>query len=462
MTRPVPRLLLVAGLVLAAALGGPAQARTRAAAAPSFGTGVPAFVVSAAPSTLTSAQYAGEPSLGLSWKSGHGLFMAGTATYKLRFDSRATPPTVTWSDVSSPYSVFNLDPILATDPTSGITLAGGDDGSCAVLSRSLDDGESWAPAMPCTGLVDHPTVGLGPFTATPPTGASGRTAAYLCQQYPTLNECSRSLDGGSTWSPGVVVRGCMGLFGHVKVAPDGTAYVPSNVCSASGDLFTGALGVGGFVSRDDGLTWTSYAIPGQLSPDRGFDPSVGVTTDGALVEAWTHNLDAHPFVAVSGDGARHWGTPVDLAATVNPPLTGSAFPTAVAGGPGRAAVAFLGTRHQPDKGSTYDDPKAVWDLYVATTYDGGATWTTTQVTSDPVQRGPISDGGVASTSGRNLLDFMDAGVTSDGRVVVGFADGCLASKGCTDPAAGPATSTEAWATVAYQATGRGLFAAGDT
>ena len=127
-----------------------------------------------------------------------------------------------------------------------------------------------------------------------------------------------------------------------------------------------------------------------------------------------------------------------------------------------AAVAFLGTRHVPDKGSAYDDPKAVWDLYVATTYDGGATWTTTQVTSDPVQRGPIADGGVAATDGRNLLDFMDAGVTSDGRVVVGFADGCLASKGCTEPGAGPATSTEAWATVAYQATGRGLFAAGDT
>jgi hypothetical protein len=424
---------------------------------PEFGVGDPAFTVSAAPAALPDANNAGEPSLGLSWKSGRGLFMAGTSTYKLSFDDHLQPPAVTWSDVSSPYSVFNLDPILATDPATGITLAGGDDSGCAVLSRSVDDGESWAASMPCTGLIDHPTVGLGRFAGTPPLGASGPTIGYFCQQYPSLNQCSRSLDGGSTWSPGVTVTGCFGLFGHLKVGPDGAAYVPSGTCVAGS-----ASGVGGFVSRDDGLTWTSYVIPGAVSPDRGFDPSVALTTDGTLVEAWSRNGDAHPVVAVSTGAVQHWGATVDLAATVSPPLTGSSFPTVVAGGPGRAAVAFLGTRHPPDKGlSPYDDPKAVWDLYVATTYDGGQTWTTTQVTTDPVQRGIIADGGLAATEGRNLLDFMDAGVNREGRIVVGFADGCLAAKGCTDPAADATTSTSQWATVAYQATGRGMFAAND-
>jgi hypothetical protein len=334
------------------------------------------------------------------------------------------------------------------------------------MSRSVDDGESWTAAMPCTGLVDHPTVGLGPFAGPAPAGSSGKLAAYFCQQYPDLNQCSRSLDGGQTWSPGVVVRGCIGLFGHVKVAPDGTAYVPSNICSASGDLFTGALGVGGFVSRDNGLSWSSYAIPKAVSPERGFDPSIATTTDGTVFESWTRDKEAHPMVAVSRDGARHWTEGVDLAGTVSPPLVGTSFPTMVGGGPGRAAVAFLGTRHQPEStvagGSPYDDPKAIWDLYVSMTYDGGATWTTTQVTTDPVQRGGIADGGVTATSSRNLLDFMDAGVTRDGRVVVAFADGCIASAHCLEDGADHKTSTEAWATVAYQAKGRGLFAASDS
>lgn len=453
---PVGRLALAAALGLAAALAVPSGAATTA---PAFGTGSPAFVVSPAPATLSGAAYAGEPSLGISWKSGYGMFMSGTSTYKLRFDDRDATPEVTWSDVSSPYSVFNVDPILATDPVTGTTLAGGDNGACAVMSRTVDNGESWSPSVPCTGLIDHPTVGLGPFHGTPPSGSSGSTIAYYCQQYPVLNQCSRSLDGGSTWSPGVPVRGCESLFGHVKVGPDGTAVVPNNFCFTGGDLLVGTYGVGGFVSRDNGLTWTSYAIPGADLPDRGFDPSVAITTDGTMYEAWTADKTAHLMVASSSDGAGHWTKAEDLSDTVSPPLVGTTFNTAVAGSPGRAAIAFLGTRHQPKPGvSPYDDPDAIWDLYVSTTYDGGTTWTTTQVTTDPVQRGGIADGGVASTSSRNLLDFMDAGVTREGRVVVGFADGCIATSHCLDDGAKAETSIDSWATVAYQASGRGLFA----
>jgi hypothetical protein len=204
-------------------------------------------------------------------------------------------------------------------------------------------------------------------------------------------------------------------------------------------------------------------IPGVGTPDRGFDPSVAVTTDGSVFEAWTQNLDAHPMVAVSADGAAHWGKPVDLAGSVRPALAGASFATMVAGGPGRAAVAFLGTRHVPTEGvSVYDDKDALWNLFVATTYDNGVSWTTTQVTSDPVQRGGISDSGVTATSARNLLDFMDAGVTRDGRVFVGFADGCTEKTHCLDDAAKADSSTEQYATVAYQAVGRGLFAQSDS
>ncbi|MDT7536936.1 MAG: hypothetical protein QOI82_521 [Actinomycetota bacterium] len=443
---PLARIAALAGLCLAAAAAAPSGAATAA-----FGTGTPGFVVSAAPESLSNAANAGEPSLGVSWKSGNALFMSLTSTYKLRFDDHAQPPTVTWSDVSSPYSLFNIDPILATDPASGVTLAGGDDGACAVMSRTSDDGESWSYGLPCTLVVDHPSVAVGPLHG----GAPGaQPAAYFCQQYPSVNQCAHSADGGATWTPSLPGTGCYGLFGHLKVAADGTVYAPSKNCSAGG-----VNGLGGFVSRDNGTSWSSWVIPGAVTPERGFDPSVAAATDGTLYETWARNGDAHPVVAVSSDGSAHWTKPVDLADSVKPALTGATFTTMVAGGPGRAAVAFLGTRHQPKDGTVaIDDVDATWDLFVATTYDGGTTWTTTQVTSDPVQRGAISDGGVGATSQRNLLDFMDAGVTREGRVIVAFADGCTAKTGCTSEGAKAETSTEDYATVAYQSVGRGLFA----
>src|SRR5204863_5152106 len=91
---------------------------------------------------------------------------------------------------------------------------------------------------------------------------------------------------------------------------------------------------------------------------------------------------------------------------------------------------------------------------VSYTYDGGQTWQTVQATDDPVQRGSIDDGGFNSSGQRNLLDFIDASVTKDGRVVVAFADGCLQ---CSSPAG----STHARASVAYQSAGTGLFSAYD-
>jgi titin len=77
-----------------------------------------------------------------------------------------------------------------------------------------------------------------------------------------------------------------------------------------------------------------------------------------------------------------------------------------------------------------------------------------------VQRGGINDGGTTSSDHRNLLDFMDASLTKDGRVVVAYADGCLGA--CNGPSGTPAESaTDNYATIAYQTAGNGLFSADD-
>src|SRR5205823_8466753 len=383
---------------------------------------------------------------------------------------------VTWSDVSSPFSQFNVDPILATDSATGTTLAGGDDGPCAVMSRTTDDGATWTPSAPCPFTADHPTVGLGPASAATPT-VTGEVG-YFCQQT-VVDECSHSLDGGLTWSPGVTDPNftCLSLHGHVKIAPNGTAYVPSSNCfdSAGNPL------VGAFTSADNGFTWSGYAIPGATTPPDGFDPSIGIDAGGRVYESWSAqqaNGDYHPVVTWSDDGGQTWAPTVDLAATVPGGLGAATFEAAVAGDPavgaggiatgtGRAAVAYLAAA-QPTGGK---DPFATgyvgtWNLYVSYTYDSGATWQTVQATTDPVQIGEIDAGGTTTSGQRNLLDFMDASLTKDGRVVVAYADGCLndasgtiygAPKSCTSVDA----SQDSWATVAYQSAGLGLFATAD-
>jgi hypothetical protein len=83
-----------------------------------------------------------------------------------------------------------------------------------------------------------------------------------------------------------------------------------------------------------------------------------------------------------------------------------------------------------------------------------------KATTDPVQRGWMCAGGTSCNSGRNLLDFMDVNLTKDGRVVVGYADGCIGA--CAAANGTEAQSTSAYATIAYQSAGKGLYAAYDT
>ncbi len=80
------------------------------------------------------------------------------------------------------------------------------------------------------------------------------------------------------------------------------------------------------------------------------------------------------------------------------------------------------------------------------------------IPTDPVQRGTVFGGGftVDPPLTRNLLDFMDADVDKFGRVIVGFADGCI-SAGCVT-GANKTDSKAELATIARQVNGKRLFA----
>jgi hypothetical protein len=432
--------LLSSGLVLAGANlflhPGPAAALS----------GTPAFTNLAAPSSLSNAAYAGEPSIGTNGNTGAFMYQSSSGTFKIVVNAAGVP---TWTDVTAPTSVFNIDPILATDRTTGRTFAGGLNGECSVLSYSDNDGASWTQmGNACAGVLDHESIGSGPWKGTKPLTATYNRAVYYCAQNGN-DACVTSGNGGLTFGQPVLVSGaCGSLHGHVKVSADGTAYLPNAHC--------GGL-AGGGITTNNGGAWSSYTIPGSSEPVNGFDPGLATTPDNTVYEAWA-SASNHPYVAKSTTHGSSWSTPVDLGASLNPPVVTSTFQTMTAGDNGRAAVAFLGS-------TTGGDPyvsgwPGVWDLYVSYTYDAGATWQTVKATSDPVQRGWMCASGTTCGTGRNLLDFMDVTMSKDGRVVVGYADGCIDA--CALPSGTAAQSTASWATIAYQSSGKGLLAAFDT
>jgi len=394
---------------------------------------------------------AGEPSIGASWKSGNVMYQSGVQALRVGFDDTLSPGNATWKDVSFPTaSAASLDPIGFMDQTTGRWFSSQLSGTTSLAASTDDDGANWLPSEggPLNGGVDHQTIGGGPYHA-PLSGTVYPHAFYYCSQDLVAALCARSDTGGTTFNPAVPIytEECGGLHGHVKVGPDGTVYVPNKGCG-------GKQGVA--VSSDNGVTWSVRTVPG--STNGAWDPSVGIASDGTVYVGYDDG-DGHPKVAVSHDHGLSWTNVRDVGVPFK--IANSAFPATVAGDPDRAAFAFLGTP-ETSAGAMGDDPKwpGVWHLYVATTYDGGNTWTTVDATSaDAVQKGTICGGGFGGCDNgtRNLLDFMDATVDKDGRVLVGYADGCIDA--CS---AGGPNSFSALATIARQVNGKRLFAKSDT
>jgi hypothetical protein len=393
---------------------------------------------------------AGEPSIGVNWNTGKILFEAGLETDRVTISGN--PATATWENVSgTTTSVVTLDPILFLDSTTGRTFVSQLAGACSLSAFSDNDGSSYTPAVGCgvPAGVDHETIGGGPFAPSlipqlpPPVGY--KHAIYYCSQAIVDASCAISLDGGLTYGPAVPIftlLDCGGIHGHIKVGPDGTAYVPNKNCNSNTAVIS---------SGDNGTTWTIHPVPGSTSGDS--DPSVAIATDNTVYLGW-HGGNGHPMVAVSHDHGATWTNISDVGVALG--IQNVAFPAMVAGDGNRAALAFLGT---PTGGNAQDTANfiGVWHLYIAHTYDGGATWTLVDATpNDPVQRGSICLAGTSCGSDRNLLDFMDATVDKQGRVLVAYADGCVGA--CVNSAP---NSFTAIGSIARQATGKGVFAAFD-
>ena len=399
---------------------------------------------------------AGEPSIGVARLGAQhipnaAMYIAGLEVLRITRDeclSSSRQETDLWVDRTAPNNgLATLDPILYSDFRTGRSFASQLGPKCSLMSFSDDDGESWLPSQGCgiNAGVDHQSVGGGPFPASDPVGGIGYPdATYYCSQDAAIAQCALSRDGGVTFGPAIPIYNitqCGGLHGHVKVAPDGTAYVPNRNCQ-------GLQGVA--VSADSGVTWTVRTVPGSASGET--DPHVDIGPDNKVYFAFSAGAT---YVATSTDRGQTWSAPVQLGTAFG--VANSVFPEAVAGDTGRAAVAFLGTTGTGPVYGTDTTLPVEWHLYVATTYDGGQSWTTMDATpNDPVQRGAVCTQGTTCSSGRNLLDFNDITIDDEGRVLVAWADGCVGS--C---AGGGEQSGTALARVSGQVGGKRLLSALD-
>jgi hypothetical protein len=427
----------------------------------------PGFTTYAAPKALNAdVNNAGEPSIGSNWKSGATMYQSSLSTYKVMFDDSVSPATATWKDVSATAldgcpqgSTISLDPILFTDHSTGRTFESQLTGQDSATCYTDDDGATWSPSTGggIPSGVDHQSIGDGPYSANgvgPLATASYPNAVYYCSQDIATAFCAASHDGGTTFGPGVPTYSlldCGGLHGHVKVAPDGTAYLPNRSCGSNAAVV---------VSKDNGASWTIERVPGSSTSDA--DPSVGIGSNGTVYFGYVGS-DGKPGVAVSHDEGSTWTTPQTVGREFG--VRNAVFPTMVAGDDNRATIAYLGTTKAGNYQSQTDFKDAEWHLYLATTYDGGKTWVSSDATpNDPVQRGSICTGGTTCGNDRNLLDFIDVTVDKTGHVEAAFADGCIAA--CVTNKThnsddGPADAQAAYATIARQSSGLGLFSAYD-
>jgi hypothetical protein len=452
----------------------------------------------------------GEPTIGWDRARNAAVFGAGTNNVRLTWNDSTVPATMTVADATAATSLTTLDAITFTDQNTNRTFVSQLAAVCSLFSYSDDAGASYTPGQGCGvgTLLDHQTVGGGRFHAGSPVQAltSYADAVYYCAQNGYSGGCAVSQDGGLTFGtvvpayntaandpddpdPTIAAEGgaCSALHGHLRVGPDGTAYLPLKGCGGlpTTENLTNTEFWGGHpsvsVSTDNGLTYLVHRVDAGNNSDES-DPSVAVGRgdkfpggrvylgwqDGTNPSATGYGTTSAARIAMSTDDGRTWSTPVDVSTALG--IHNVQFPEVIAGDDDRAAFAWLGTKaigddqHNGFVGA--DGNPAVWHMYVSMTHDGGATWTTVDTTpNDPVQRGCVDLQGTSNKtvtddnicSQRNLLDFNDITVDTQGRVLVAYADGCVGS--CVTDAT--VLSTGRTGTVMRQTTGKGLYAAYD-
>jgi hypothetical protein len=369
-----------------------------------------------------------EPTLGVGSKG--EVFFVGVEGQGANI-MRSTDKGQTWEDKSPNVGGVNthpvtLDPYVYVDErtdrvfTIDLTVA------CSYMSYSDDRGESWITNPLACGrpVNDHQTLFAGPPVSSPTVGYDN--IVYYCWNDVATSSCSKSLDGGLTWTvagepafhPAEVEEGapgagnCGGLHGHGVVGADGTIYLPKEHCEEPWLA----------MSRDEGRTWEHVRVAPRGTAIFGPDPSVAVDDKGNVYYLWI-DKDRLPYLAVSDNGGYSWSRPKMVG---YPGLGEVALATIDAGGPGKVAIAYYGTDDVSGKIAKRDYEKAEWNYYMTMSAD--------VFDKNPVfYSGPINHPGDAVALKEcgprrcyDALDFIDVVVGPDGTPWTSFVDNCTA------------------------------------
>ena len=380
---------------------------------------------------------AAEPTIGID-KSGTAFFAASA------FDSvvgqahtillRSTDTNRSWKSVQPTAAGADLhpqtlDPYVYVDPDYGRVFNVDLIGTASEISFSDDKGATWTnTVVSSAGVNDHQTMTAG----VPPTESSYPLLdpkfpkiGYYCGNTVAFETCSRSFDGGLTWSqlPTTPYAGvstqqggsgfCGALAGHLVTDRQGYVYMPKGHCNLPTISISG----------DAGTSWTVVPVSTKITA-ADIQTSVVADKAGNLFYVWYDGVHHLPYLSVSRDKGKTWSTPRMIAP---PGVTQVNFPSIDAGDRGRIAITFPGTTGDPK------DKDRPWNTYVVISTDAlSANPTFVSSTSndpkDPVHRGTC-DGRCGG-----MYDFLDVVVapTAGGPVWATATDTCT-KPACTDP-----------------------------
>ena len=360
----------------------------------------------------------------------------------LRSDSTFT----NWHDVSPLGPVASLDPFLTVDRRTGrifsVSFLADGQPTCATISYSDDNADSWVSSPLACGGFDGESIGTGPPVSSSPVGypdlvyyCTGTTPA---SSPPTTTPiCSKSLDGGLTFQPTgappwpVADEQAQGdtfgpWAGNPVVGADGTVYVPKR--------FAGQPEVA--VSHDEGLTWQHAQVAANGSG--GETPRMAIDDSGNVYYTWV-GANHLPYLAYSRDDGATWSAPIALAPRG---LREADLPRVAAMADGRVAVAYIGSTDSPAQPPFYPYCDALLSECTDGSY-AGVTWSgymtligkalasppklQTATVNPPTE--PLLVGGCSSDGACKAdLDFIDVKFGPAGDPFAAFVDDCALAR----------------------------------
>lgn len=347
------------------------------------------------------------------------------------------------------------DPYLYLDPATGRLFV--EDLmpglTCASLSISDDEGDTWTEAVAGCSDFDHQSYAAGPPVSSMTLGYPN--IVYRCainlvalSGGSTSSMCQKSLDGGLAWlrtgepafqypalppGPAVPTASCAGAHGHILVDHRGWLYVPRGYC---GQPWLA-------VSKDEGLSWSrmqvaDLGLPTDENGTEEHEGDIGVDAEGNLYYAWVAK-DRLPYLVTSSDDGATWTAPRMIGL---PGVVEASLPQLAVGGVGK--LAFVSMQSQDSPGPPWPEcgiplcpvgttapsyANVTWNGVLTLSWDAldadATFWSATlDPPGDPLLRGrcgPMRCGAV--------YEFLDVRIGPDGTPWAALVDAC--PPGCT-------------------------------